>query len=471
MNVLFVEDQPELHNQVKNELEPYGISITTAENAAQAIELVEAGGFDLFLCDLKIPASLEAPIPHKQHGLKVYDQMRVAAPGVPIIIFTAYGQLPDLRDRLSEAPSQNLYGDGNHSLVIERRKTEIKKVVGLIREQYGKLTDLEANIELSGVAARAAMEDLDERLVRIHARSHGAVTARMDLLAGGRSGARVLKLQTNSTNGSLTSRVVAKLNTVPEVEDELKRYEQHVLVLGAGAYTNHVGTLRAGAQQRAALFYALAQTYDDSLFGLLRANVLGATKTVEELRENLRPWHEHPTPVTRTIADIRRLFVSEARLGALPPGINWRDAALEGASVNINEAPAHGDLHGGNVLVNPDGRPILIDFGRVDSATNAVDPVTLELSAVLHPDASIELRNWPTTAQAEHWDDLEAYLDGCPIREYVCECRKWATDASRGDREIDAVVFAYALRQLLYPGRHHELAAAYSRGAANRLRP
>ena len=40
---------------------------------------------------------------------------------------------------------------------------------------------------------------------------------------------------------------------------------------------------------------------------------------------------------------------------------------------------------------------------------------------------------------------------------------------SRGDREADAVVYGFALRQLLFDGVDLELAAAYSRGAANRL--
>jgi CheY-like chemotaxis protein len=468
VKVLFVEDEPELHGRVRADLEPSGIFVTTAENAAQAVQLIDAGGFDLFLCDLRIPASLEASLPHKEHGLRVFDHMRVASPGVPIIIFTGYGDKMDLRDRLSEAPRQNLYGDGPSSLVIERTKDEYNEVIEIIRGHRAKLDRLAGDIEVSG-AAPAVMEELDTRLVRIHSRSHGAVTIRVDLLGGGRSGACVLRLHAKSGDGLVTSRVVAKLNTLEEVEDELKRYEQFVAILGAGDYTNHTETLCAGAQDRGALFYGLADGYDSSLFDLLESNDPRTPNVVRDLRSSLQPWHGNQTVAPQTVGDIRRLFVSDASLAELPALVDWRNPALETIQVYTHRAPAHGDLHGGNILVDASARPMLIDFGRVGLATNAVDPVTLEFSVVLHPDRPVDFGDWPTVSQAENSMDLPAYLDGCPIPEFISACREWTTDVSGGAREINACVFAYSLRQLRYPGEHHLLAAAFSRGAAARL--
>jgi CheY-like chemotaxis protein len=471
MKVLFVEDEPEFHELMQSELESRGIGLVVAENAEQAISLIDGGGFDLFLCDLRLPASLDAPEPHKEHGIRVYDHMRLMAPGVPIIVFSAYGELADLGDRLSEVPPQNLYGTGLDKLAISRKKSDVSEVLQLILDQHEALNKLDADIELSGAEARAAMGELDQRLVRIHARSHEAVTAKMELMAGGRSGALVLKVETKCLDGTLARRVVAKLNEFSDVQGEFNRYERFVCMLEAGTYTNHIETLEAGAQSRAGLFYALAGRYDGSLFGLVADSDSSAAKTVEELRESLRPWHEDPAAASLTVRDMRRLFVRDERLGELPDTVDWLDEALEASNVYVNKAPAHGDLHGGNVLVDRDGRPILIDFGRVGSATNAVDPITLELSVVLHPDAKIPLGGWPTLAQAEQWHDLPQYLQDCPIREFVSQCRKWAVETARGDREMDAVVLAYGLRQLLFGSDHAQVAAAYSRGAAKRLRP
>ncbi len=469
MKVLFVEDEPELHDQVRADLEPHGISVTTAENAAQAVEQIGTGGYDLFLCDLRIPASLDAPLPHQGHGLRVFDHMRVEAPGVPIIIFTGYGDKMDLRDRLSDAPSYSLYGDGLSNLAVERTKDEYMEVIEMIRGHAEKLNRLAGDIELSGVMP-GLLGELDVRLVRIHARTHGAVTIRVDPLNGGRSDARVLRLHARSGDGSVTSRVVAKLNTLAAVEDELKRYVQFVPILGAGDYTNHTETLQAGAQDRGALFYALADDYDLSLFELLAKDDSSASHVVRELRSSLGPWHDNQTIVTKSVGDVRRFFVPDRSLDKLPALVDWRTTVLEAVQVYARQAPVHGDLHGGNILVDPHGRPILIDFGRVALATNAVDPVTLELSVVLHADTPVELGHWPTMSQAENWADLPDYLEGCPIAEFISTCREWTTDVSGSAREFNACVFAYSLRQLRYSGGRRELAAAFSRGAAGRLR-
>jgi len=40
-----------------------------------------------------------------------------------------------------------------------------------------------------------------------------------------------------------------------------------------------------------------------------------------------------------------------------------------------------------NVLVPDDGQPMIIDFAAVGSRPASVDPVTLELSMIFHPDA------------------------------------------------------------------------------------
>jgi hypothetical protein len=147
----------------------------------------------------------------------------------------------------------------------------------------------------------------------------------------------------------------------------------------------------------------------------------------------------------------------------------WVTPALEAIAVPIRSCPSHGDLHGGNLLLASPEEPLLIDFGRLGPAGASLDPITLELSAVLHPDAGQPLDGWPSHDQASHWMDLDTYLVGCPYPEFVRNCRGWARHVARGEREQDAFVYSYALRQLLYVDVDHALAAAFSQGAAERL--
>ena len=207
----------------------------------------------------------------------------------------------------------------------------------------------------------------------------------MRLLNGGRSGALTLKVEVDQPDGSPASRVVAKLNDLDDIEDEERRYETHVSpLLNAATYTNRLETLRAGAQHRGGLFYSLAETYDASLFDVLRRSSEDATEIVKEIQASLAPWHGDATATTLQVGDVRRMFVRDERLSELLYEADWANSELERLDVYVRSAPAHGDLHGGNILVTPDKRAILIDFGRVGPAVNAVDPVTLELSAVLH---------------------------------------------------------------------------------------
>ena len=470
MKLLFIEDEPELHESLRAEVAGLGVEVEVASHAEEAMACLQAGGYDLVVCDLKIPASAEAPETHKEHGISAYDQVRVHLPGVPIIIFSAFGDLADLGDRLSEAQPEDLYGNGPVKMVVERTKGQLREVVELIRAQADALERLTGEVEVSGATARAKMSELDERLLRIYAHKHGGAAAKARLLTGGKSGALTLAVEVERLDGSPASRVVAKLNVLEEIEDEEQRYARFVApLLHAASYTNRLETLRAGARDRGGLFYSLAQAYQDSLFDVLRGNPENAAAIVKEVQRHLSPWHDRPRPETRPLRELRRLLVRDARMGELRYPAEWATDELERTEVMVRAAPTHGDLHGGNVLVTDDLRAILIDFGRVGLGHNAIDPVTLELSAVLHPDAKLDLAGWPTVHQAERWNERALFLEGCPIGPFITACRDWSDEASRGDRETDAAVYGFGLRELLFDDVDLSLAAAFSRGAAQRL--
>jgi hypothetical protein len=126
---------------------------------------------------------------------------------------------------------------------------------------------------------------------------------------------------------------------------------------------------------------------------------------------------------------------------------------------------SHGDLHGFNVLVNDQNEPTLIDYGEVRKANGALDPVTLELSILFHPGIRGRFGDWPSVEQAAQWADMDSYLAGCPVSEFVRACRGWATVAAAGTDELLATAYAYALRQTKYGDAGTELALAIARGS------
>ena len=120
-----------------------------------------------------------------------------------------------------------------------------------------------------------------------------------------------------------------------------------------------------------ALVEVFAETITEELdFRLEAANMLDVAMSLRELGQTAyvipRP---HPTLVTRRIMVMERLsgFSFDDVAGIKGAGVNTNEIVrtsmvgfLEGAMIH---GVFHGDLHGGNLFVQPDGRTALFDFG------------------------------------------------------------------------------------------------------------
>jgi hypothetical protein len=113
----------------------------------------------------------------------------------------------------------------------------------------------------------------------------------------------------------------------------------------------------------------------------------------------------------------------------------------------------------------PEGRPLLIDFASMMSSPSSLDPVILELSLLFHPAAANLRAAWPAVEQAERWRDLDAYLAGCPVPQFVRTCREWSWNATGSERALLACVYAVAVWQLGHEGARKDLALALVRGS------
>jgi CheY-like chemotaxis protein len=472
MKILLIEDEPEGVARLKEELTDVPVEFLIAEDADTALEILTQGPFDLAVCDLKIPESRLVPQPHTAHGLRAFDNIRARFPGVPVIIYSGFGSsaFGELGDRLSAAPQHDLFGEGATDHVIHRSKGDPEKLIDEIREFAAQLSRLD-EIEITPGPSREYLTYYDRRLLRIYARQQQCSLVHVERLAGGRSGAVTVKLACESIDGPAGGAIVAKLNTYDEVQGERQRYKRYIGGLGATTFTPLMETLVAGAGDRAALFYALAQGFDTSLFDLLAQSDVDAATVVANLFEAVSAWREGAKSRAVELALIRRALLSDERVHDLPESSKALfDNVSNHQHVNVRWGTSHGDLHGGNVLVKDREIPVLIDYGRLGEMTASLDPITLELSAILHPDSPVDLNGWPNPDQAERWDDLDFYLDKCPTPAFVGACRTWTDAVARAPREMDATVLAYALRQL----RFHEdidpaLPTALARGAVRRL--
>jgi ubiquinone biosynthesis protein len=128
-----------------------------------------------------------------------------------------------------------------------------------------------------------------------------------------------------------------------------------------------------------ALVELFAETIVEELdFRIEASNMLDVAKVLKELKQDgyviPRP---HPTLVTRRILVMQRLhgFKFDDVAGMKEAGIDTEAvirtgmiAFMEGAMIY---GVFHGDLHGGNLFVQEDGRTALLDFGIVGRLTGA----------------------------------------------------------------------------------------------------
>lgn len=475
MRLLIVEDDLDTIDVLRQQLDGPGDDLVVAQSRESAEVALAGDFFDLVICDLNIPTSDGVLDGSVDHGMAVLASVRSTCRGTPVIGFSAYGATPGLLNRLlGMGWQEDFLGVGQDEPVLNfLDKTALDECVIESRRVHQEIDAL-GEIEIATGFDVVELTPAHERVLRIYARRRVGRVLKVAKLGGGLSDSRVVRLRIEGGHGEHVATLVAKLGPIDAIDDERNRLQQQVAgSLQLGSCPGLVGVVRAGAGSFGGLFYELAGEFPESLFDVLRRESVEAAAVVTRVADVVAPWRDGAPVGETSVAEVRQAFidVEEARQELEQHGLVL-DADLEGVVVQSRTCVLHGDLHGLNVLVGAEGAPLLIDFGEVRYGPAATDPVVMELSALFHPDAPDILGDWPTADQARLWFDLESYADGCPIVAFVRACRQWASaqGVAAGDREVAAVVYGFAMRQLKYEQTNKEVALALVAGASERLR-
>jgi hypothetical protein len=278
------------------------------------------------------------------------------------------------------------------------------------------------------------------------------------------SDARVFRVKVFDQIGAARIDAIAKIGTHEAVALEIRNYEKEISRLDPKATPRCLGTLEFGGKSTAGVFYGLAEAYERTLFELLVSNVSQAITVVPRVFDLTRKWNEGVPERITTVLHVRRLFVSDETASRVFDEFKLNSlSAFEQRKVQTRWCCVHGDLHGGNVLVNAAGAPVMIDYGDVKEGPAAIDPVTLELSILFHPDKPT-LSGWPSSAEAQAWGNITTYVGKYQFGDFIRACRVWAEKVGVGPREIAACAFGYVLRQLKYSDTDKLLATSLLEG-------
>ncbi|HEX8803856.1 MAG TPA: AarF/UbiB family protein [Acidimicrobiales bacterium] len=172
-----------------------------------------------------------------------------------------------------------------------------------------------------------------------------------------------------------------------------------------------------------ALVELFAETIAEELdFRLEAENMLDVARTYAELgsRTYVVP-RPHPVLVTRRVLVMERLdgFAFDDVAGMLDAGVDTQQVIRAGIIASLEGAILcgvfHGDLHGGNLFVRPDGRTALLDFGITGRLE---EPRRLALLRLLMGGAANDVRG-----QVEALRDLGALPPDVDVDRVIVDLR------------------------------------------------
>ena len=460
LHVLIVEDDEDFVEELCETITrlPGDSDIRIADSRNQAYEMLEDGFLDLVILDLKLPTISGALDADPEHGHAVFNRIRALAPGTPIFVLTGSPAEDFIPELLSNQQQIDIWSEGQKTgTILFLKKFDIgkcPKTLMPVAKAIERLSDVE--LDRNDVNLSLA----EDRLIRIFARKFQGVRCVVSKLGGGLSDARVIRLRVTDSQGVQVHDAVAKLSTHADVRREGDCYDKHVTRLDPAATPRKLATLEFGAHKLAGVFFGLADGFDESAFDVARNSPEQSEAVIPNVEAAMVQWIEGVPETRRNIREIRRRLLSDESLGEVREtfDLDWIQE-FENRNIQARWGCSHGDLHGCNILVSSAG-VALIDYGDVCDGPASLDPVTLELSLLFHPDAPDRAGAWPSAEQARKWGNRKAYLEGCPFPHFVRECRDWALRVGAGAREVAASAYSYLVRQLKYDDTDKDRALA-----------
>jgi hypothetical protein len=219
----------------------------------------------------------------------------------------------------------------------------------------------------------------EDRLLRSFTRRRGGARCELGELSGDLSDTRVFRVKVFDHTGSTRNLAVAKIGSHAAIRSEARHYDSEISRLNPNATPRRLETVEFGAKDTAVVFYSLAEGYERTLFQLAAEAPTMIKNVIDQIQNMTAAWRDRVPETRSKTADIRRRVLDDRKFREIATSYSpeWV-AEFERKNIQVRQCTIHGDLHGGNVLVNEHGGAILIDYGDVGQGAASLDPITLE---------------------------------------------------------------------------------------------
>ncbi|TVV76032.1 phosphotransferase [Sphingomonas solaris] len=473
MKILFVEDHELFAESVSQRLRslPHVAAVLHARARDEAIALLRANFVDLLILDLSILEKEGEIIPDTCFGRDVFAFAQSNAPGLPTYLLTTSEPDDALMGLMREGDRYDIWGEQRDVAAVGYYQKE-RSIDQLIADVQ-RIAATVAALDAITVDTRGRSLGLNEgylRAIKVFTRQRGGDVIELKPLDGGKSRASVMHGLVKNSNDHVIASTVIKIGARPAIEQETNAFDRHVVNLPNGSFTPKLSTVLKGTCGSGAVVYSLAETFTQDMFRMLMRDPGLAQGAVSDVAGAMRRWSDAGRISETPIAVLRaRLLWDEDFHRAMQKyGLNLSD--VEALPVRHRAGCIHADLHGGNILIEESGRPIIIDFGEVGEGASALDPISLDLSIYFHPDAVRDGLRAKADHALESWTDPDVYLACHPFPGYAKACRDWAYDVAGGDRAVLACAYAYLVRQLKFNAVDHTSTVTLIHDIAQRLR-
>jgi two-component system, OmpR family, alkaline phosphatase synthesis response regulator PhoP len=179
-SVLLVEDEENLHEALKLNLELEGYDVTSAFDGAAALKAVQAEYFDLIILDVMLP---------EMDGINVTETIRISNNEVPILILSAKNSSADRVLGLKKGADDYLAKPFNleelllrvHKLIDKNKKLQDKSSVGDSYTFGGNTIDFKAQ-EATGKHGKIPLSKKETMLLKLLIENKNEVVPREKIL-------------------------------------------------------------------------------------------------------------------------------------------------------------------------------------------------------------------------------------------------------------------------------------------------
>ena len=180
-NILLVDDEENLHEALKLNLEMEGYEVTSAYDGSQALKAIANEYFDLVVLDVMMP---------EVDGITVAETMRINNLDTPILMLSAKNTSADKVLGLKKGADDYLTKPFNleellirvEKLITKNQKLQIKESIGTTYQFAGNTIDFNAQNAINHKGETVELSKKEAMLLKMLVESKGEVVKREKIL-------------------------------------------------------------------------------------------------------------------------------------------------------------------------------------------------------------------------------------------------------------------------------------------------